>query len=172
MTSTPIADIARDYEAYSQSLVGKDQCEKFRLADRFYPHFRARQREVARVFGELNGWTLAERSFTADAIGRAHTRWTGQFYSHGWMDHAIYFRARRPDWKTARCIAIVGQPYGDIDGHRRELLDACASKLGLRWHAPPNPRASIWYPPRTLFIVMTLADVVVRWLPEQEISDA
>ena len=29
------------------------------------------------------------------------------------------------------------------------------------------PYASIWYPGWTLFIVMTLPDVEVRWLPEQ-----
>jgi hypothetical protein len=172
MTSTPIADLARDYAEFSQSLDGKDECERSRLAGRFYPGFRARQREVAAMFGALNGWTIAERSFTADAIGRAHSNFDGRYYSHTWMDHAIYFRARRPEWKTARCIAIVGQPYGHIDGHRRELLDACVSKLGLRWHTPPNPYASIWYPGRTLFLVMTLPDVDVAWLPEQEISDA
>jgi hypothetical protein len=41
---------------------------------------------------------------------------------------------------------------------------------GLRWHVPPMQRASFWYPGSTLFIVMTLPDVVVRWLPEQVLS--
>jgi hypothetical protein len=84
------------------------------------------------------------------------------------MDHPLFYRTRRPDWKTTRCVAIVGQPYGSIDAHRRELLDAVAEKFGLAWHVAPNERASIWYPSAALFICMTLPDVDVRWLPEQE----
>jgi hypothetical protein len=41
-------------------------------------------------------------------------------------------------------------------------------KHGLVVHAPPNPRASFWFPTSTLFIAITRPDFgPVQWLGEQ-----
>jgi hypothetical protein len=169
--TTPIADLARDYATYLQSLVGKDDRERNRLERGFCSRFYLQQREVAAKFAELNGWEIASDSFTPDAIGRTDANWNFSAHSRSWMDHPLFFKGRRPGGKTTRCIAIVGQPYASLDTHRREL-DAVAAKYDLRWHAPPNPRASIWSPGQTLFVVMTLPDIEVVWLPEQQIPTA
>lgn len=128
----------------------------------------ALHRQAIELFGKLNGWTRSERSFTPEAIGRPHTSWNyhAPGLGTGWMDHAVHYRARRPGWKTARNVAIVGQPYDDGHQHRQEL-DACAAQYGLRWHMPPLPFVSFHYPGHTLFVVMTLPEIEVRWLPEQ-----
>ena len=75
------------------------------------------------------------------------------------MEHGLYYR----DARTRAKAAIVMQPY-DADLRR---LTAAFAALGLRCQVPPNARASFWYPGWTLFAVVTKADVVVRWLPEQ-----
>jgi hypothetical protein len=164
-----LAALSHIYEDYERSLVGKDQREQFRLADRVWPDYREMQRQVAARFGALNGWMLSTKPFTSDAIGRTQCSWNFN-YRRGlgteWMDHAIYYRAKVPGRRLGRNIAIVGQPYDD-GRHRREALDADAVEFGLRWHMPPQPFASIWYPGCTLFIVMTLPEIKVRWLPEQ-----
>jgi hypothetical protein len=69
-----------------------------------------------------------------------------------------YYRA------SERSIALVGQPY--TRAHHPEV-DAIAAQYGLRWHVPPLPSASI-HPHAMLFIVMTMPDVKVVWLPEQQ----
>jgi RecA-family ATPase len=116
-------------------------------------------------FAEINGWEISPDPFTPDVIGCEEPYWNPKGCSR-WMDHALYFRGRLPGEERTRCIAIVGQPYASLDAHRNEL-DAVASDYGLWWHAPPKPHASIWSPGRTLFVVMTLPDVKVVWLPEQ-----
>jgi hypothetical protein len=41
--------------------------------------------------------------------------------------------------------------------------------LGFCVHIPPGgERASLYFPGRTLFIVVTLPGVGVKWLPEQQ----
>jgi hypothetical protein len=62
-------------------------------------------------------------------------------------------------------IALIQEPYGTIEQHRDEL-DLVAEKFGLCWHVPPMPFASIHDPGIALFIVLTLPDVQVKWLPE------
>src|SRR5262249_25506572 len=127
------------------------------------------------MFGDLNGWYLsneafvpfdiADDSFKLDDMTKLNA-YNLRHISYRWMDHAICFKAHRPEWEIARCIAIVGQPYGNIDRHRREL-DEVAKRYGLRWHVAPNPTASIYLPGQALFIVLTLPDGEVVWLPEQ-----
>jgi len=172
--TTPIADLARDYEAYKKSLVNKD--------GRNWNHleFHQQQDEVAAMFADLNGWYLsneafvpfdiADDSFKLDEITKLNA-YNLRYISYRCMDHKICFKAHRPEWETARCIAIAAQPYGNIDRHRREL-DEVAKRYGLRWHVAPNPHASIWSPGRALFIVLTLPNIKVNWLPEQQIPAA
>jgi hypothetical protein len=108
--------------------------------------------------------------FTPEAVGPAQPSWNSRYSGllTGWMDHAICYRAPVLGKRMGRNIAIVGQPYGRLDGDRhRQELDACATRYGLRWHAAPMPYASFWYPGSTLFVVMTLPDIEVQWLPEQ-----
>jgi AAA domain-containing protein len=129
-------------------------------------HSQATGQNQAQKFAELNGWEISPDPFTPDVIGCEEAYWNPRGHSR-WMDHPLYFKGCLPGEKTARCIAIVGQPYGSLDAHRNELY-AVAAKYGcLCWHVPPNPRASFWSPGKTLFVVMTLPDVEVRWLPEQ-----
>jgi hypothetical protein len=120
---TVLADLQRDYEAYASSLAGKTQREQFRLADEFYAPHRRRERKIAHLFGALNGWTVSRKPFTPEAIGRAHASWDdccpGQ--GTGWMDHAIYFRARVLGRRAGINVAVVGQPYNSLDGYHREL---------------------------------------------------
>lgn len=52
---------------------------------------------------------------------------------------------------------------GKLDRWRLEL-----ARRGFELHVPPDPLASIHYPGATLFVVVTLPGVVVRWLPEQD----
>lgn len=60
--------------------------------------------------------------------------------------------------------AMVGQPY-QFDPKE---LNHIADRLGLKWYATPKPYASFHYPENTYLVVMTTADHVMRWLPEQE----
>jgi hypothetical protein len=131
---------------------------------------RRLQCEAAALFGRLNGWARAKTSFTPEALGRVHATWNCRDpgLGTGWMDHAIHYRAPVQGKRMGRNVAIVGQPYGALDGDRHnQELDACATRYGLRWHAAPMPYASFWFPSATLFVVMTLPDIKVRWLPEQ-----
>src|SRR5262249_50378555 len=169
--TTPIADLAREKEAYEKSLRdGSYDKRKWNHLE-----FHQQQDEVAAMFGDLNGWYLSNEafvpfdisddSFKLDDMTKLNA-YNLRHISYRWMDHAICFKAHRPEWEIARCIAIVGQPYGNIDRHRREL-DEVAKRYGLRWHVAPNPTASIYLPGQALFIVLTLPDGEVVWLPEQ-----
>jgi hypothetical protein len=162
---TPIADLLRGLKNYERTCYDtKDARERRRLERSYCVWERDHTRAIQQSFGERNGWTRSERAFTPDAIGRAHASWEGCCWR--WMDHFICYRARVPGHRMGRNIGIVGQPYGRIDNHCDEL-EACAAQYGLRWHLPPVPYASFWYPGLTLFVVMTLPDIEVSWLPEQ-----
>jgi hypothetical protein len=101
------------------------------------------QLNAINVFAAINGWR----------VGQHHS---GLY----WTDHGIHFnRNRRP-------VAIAGQPYG-YPARYIDELNAYAREHRMRWHAPPMPYASIWFPGSTLFYVMARPDVEVRWLPEQ-----
>jgi hypothetical protein len=121
-------------------------------------------REVAAQFGTLNGWKLAKKqAHRPEDIGR-RSAINRSWRLLDWMDHPISYRA------DGRYVALVGQPYGDSNGgiaHFAEDIDRCTAKLNLRWHIPPDPLASIWYPGSTLFIVITTPDIQPVWLPEQ-----
>jgi hypothetical protein len=106
-------------------------------------------REVGRLFGELNGWELINLWFSLKAIGHQERVW-GSPLKHRdecWAG-SFYYR------KNHRSIAIVYQR--SLDKVRPEL-DAYAAKYGLRWSVPPTGS----------FVVVTLPDHEVIWLPEQ-----
>ena len=162
-SSTPIADLARDHDAYRKSWNDtEDKRERHRLEHEFCTRFDRQQREVAEKFAEFNGWEISSSPFTPDSISFDSAFWEPDAYSH-FMDHPLYFK----DKETGICVAIVGQPYADSIDRLRPELNAVAEKYGLRWHVPPNPTASFHLPGQTLFIVMTLPDVEIVWLPEQ-----
>jgi hypothetical protein len=135
-------------------------------------------RNVAALFGELNGWELSDYFFPPEAIGQPHRRWDQQTafrWPFGPNHH--YHTAEA----AQRSIAVVLEPprrpiiatgssscsnFRVSHGLRPEL-DACAAQHGLQWHVPPIPRASI-DPKKSLFIVMTLPGIKVVWLPEQK----
>ena len=65
-------------------------------------------------------------------------------------------------------IAIAGQPYAGAKDTIRPELDELKHQ-GFRIHTPPSgERASLWFPGQTLFVVVTLPGVEVKWLPEQQ----
>jgi hypothetical protein len=101
--------------------------------------------------------------FTPEGLGKASNNYTpGPL---GWRDHALYFQGPRPNRRGWINVAIVGQPYAGADC-RAELAEL--ERQGFRIHTPPRGgKASIWFPGQTLFIVVTLPSVEVKWLPEQ-----
>jgi hypothetical protein len=65
-------------------------------------------------------------------------------------------------------VAIVGQPYEFNSFIAEELAELVGR--GFKVTMPPQPFASVWYPAATIFLVVTLPETKVRWLPEQEIA--
>jgi hypothetical protein len=125
---------------------------------------------AAHAFGAVNGWRFSTRyNFTPDHLGRAHNNY-GHAY-RGWRDHPLYYKAPRSDGKRGWInVAIVGQPYGLTTGTCGDIENLVVTD-GLVLHTPPaNPRASIWYPSATLFLVLTLPNIAIRWLPEQTVA--
>jgi hypothetical protein len=105
ISSTPLVDLRSQLVAYSRSLKGKDWDEQQRLANAFSELSKS-------LFGELNGWQVAETSFTPDALGHVAMQWDAVI--RDWMDHYVCYRANN------RNVAIVGQPYGHLDSYRAE----------------------------------------------------
>jgi hypothetical protein len=156
-SQNPITEYLQAMRAHDAAVrAAASPVERFRAGRRFSTE--GKQAALNKSFGRLNGWVMT-RSFALRDIGRS--RRTFAFYG-GWLDHPIYFRD-----SVRRNVCVVGQPYGtSVDQYRAEL-DDCAEEFGLRWHVPPVPQASFWYPGWTLFIAMTLPTVEPRWLPEQ-----
>ncbi|SRR5258706_11791006 len=139
------------------------------------------RKRVIAAFAELNGWyRVSSQNFRPQDIGKqrgnswfdGHGRY-GEDRAHEYMmhesfDHGLWFRQKlgRGHWRN---IAIVGQPYDGAfeskDGRPR--LDAYCARHRLKWVMAPNPKASFHYPGETLFLVVTLPEVEVKWLPEQ-----
>ena len=160
MLKTPIADIKLLMDEYHRSYQGKSDRECVKLAE----PYEKLQFKVAKLFGDLNGWKLSEQGFAPAQIGKTGGKWD---YTHRmWSDHPLYYRAKNPLWKMTRPIAIIGQPYNQLSSYQPEL-DALAKAHNLKWKVPPKPRASIWYPGSTLFIVLTLPEHKIVWLPDQ-----
>jgi hypothetical protein len=76
------------------------------------------------------------------------------------LDHDIWFKRDR------RYVVAVGQPYlSDVD---IAVEHAKLQARGFVLHIPSDPFASFHYPGWTLFLVVTLPGIAVRWLPEQD----
>jgi hypothetical protein len=129
-----------------------------------YPTSSHQLRGLAnRLFGEINGWrTDPNYYFAPEFLGQCGR---GRFVQPHWADHAVYYKAPKPDGRRGLVnAAIVGQPY-QMDAIGLSELVASGLKVSL----PVNPYASIWYPGVTLFVIVTLPKVEVRLLPEQEV---
>jgi hypothetical protein len=126
-----------------------------------------RRVEAYRAFGALNGWqTMPDYYFQPEYLGRSGR---GAYSQPRWADHAVYYKAPRRDGKRGLMnVAIVGQPYGFNSFIAEELAELVGR--GLKVTVPPHPFASIWYPRATIFLVVTLPETKVWWLPEQEIA--
>ena len=122
---------------------------------------------AARAFARLNGWGLKARPLPdlnhlgLSVYARPAFDWSRHNQDHELLDHQLWFMAAR------RIIAAVGQPYDWEDDEIEEWRADLAGR-GLVLHIPPDPLASIHYPGRTLFLVVTRPGVEVRWLPEQD----
>jgi hypothetical protein len=161
---------------------------QFRSEWKAVPNSWRRIHAAQQLFGDLNGWTVMwtgvdaiagkARPFSPADIGRPYIGGRRSHFSYSdsdWTGHMTHFYEAVPN---GRCIAVVGQPFNsELLGEPyetltleqyREDLDACAKQYGLRWHVPPMPYACINHcPGETLFIVMTLPDIEVKWLWEQ-----
>lgn len=109
------------------------------------------------LFGQINGWSVANRDFRICDIGKR----VGEFSVHdtSLLDHCIWYRA------AGRCAAIVAQPYAlpSNDNYARSAAD----QAGVALHIPPHPFASFHYPNGTRFYVFTQVGHEIVWLPEQ-----
>lgn len=112
-------------------------------------------------FASLNGVKRATTEPTLDAIVRglrSGGAW-GRCYEWPGCDHPVFFK------RDGRAAMAVTEPYATLDV---DALRAYAAEHGLAFHTPPNPRASMWYPPHTYFIALTAPDFgPVRWHPHQ-----
>jgi hypothetical protein len=120
----------------------------------------AARRAATALFAELNGWRVfKEFGHDLNLLGRvASSRRDNR--ERQLLDHCVWFRGQR------RYVAVVGQPYlsaVDLAEERASL-----ARRGLVMHVPPDPFASFHYPGWTLFLIVTLPGVAVRWLPEQD----
>jgi hypothetical protein len=144
------------------------QAQQARLRDRKSEAISARNKEDAArraatdLFAEINGWRVTKAScYNLGLLGRGASSlslWDSR--DHPLLDHAVWFRRDR------RYVAAAGQPYlsaVDLAEERAEL-----TARGLIMCVPPDPFASLHYPGWTLFVVVTLPGVAVRWLPEQD----
>jgi hypothetical protein len=119
----------------------------------------------ARVFAELNGWRWsADAWFMPEDLGGFGNSYKGMAYS--WGDHPLFFRAPRPDGRKGWVNqAIVGQPYtwaGMVEQEVRGL-----QQKGYGVALPPSARASLHFPGATLFIVVTKAPQIIKFMAEQ-----
>jgi hypothetical protein len=162
MTETPLYDLLESQWHYNELNHSNLDRTQRRIHDNVWREQCDKQRQVEELFGAINGWALTDAAFSPDAIGKYRSNWNLNDFE--WIDHPIGYR----DKSKRRNAAIVGQPYADGIDSLRDELDAVANEYGLRWHAAPMQYASIWYPGWTSFIVMTLPDIKVELLPEQE----
>jgi hypothetical protein len=107
-------------------------------------------------FAALNGWTIYDKSFPPEDIGKRR-RSTFHTLDLHIFDHPLYFRG------DGRCSAIVTQPYNAVTDAARAL----AHRLGIACHVAPHPTASFHNPGSTLFIVFAEPGHEMKWLPEQ-----
>lgn len=160
---TTIASIAAAYRGYyaTLELERREPTAKHKLDTReMWARFGALKEQTAAELARLNGWRAAPRS-------RASTAWLGRGAafrapSHSYdpaFDHPLVFS------KDRRVAAIVGQPYGHIDVAK---VKVALAEQGYALHTPPDPFASIYYPGGTLFLVVTLPETAVRFLPDQD----
>lgn len=141
------------------------------------------EQNALKAFGDLNGWNRTnpshygfnlwtsrpEKGELTRAYGgmgsKAFTPWSFGNSVGDVFDHTRTFRLRR------RAVAVITQPYDHYD---LADLPKWWGKLGgkddveLKWHIPPNSKASCYFPGRCYFLVLTRPDMTVQWLPEQE----
>jgi excisionase family DNA binding protein len=120
------------------------------------------RQQAVNQFARINGWTPTDRLFSPAELGmNADVLYTSPGVPT-LFDHPMAFT------RGGMNVALVGQPYSC--SANAEAFRRYADKNGLDAHVPPNRHASFWFPPNTLFLVVTLPFEVVRWLPEQEES--
>jgi hypothetical protein len=152
-----LSTLCKESEDFERRFKAAEPAEQNRLdASKARAEHFARKHAAYRAFGELNGWTQAERHFGPNAIGREHETAS---YNYDQMGRWLGLSSTRfHETGGRKNVAIIGEPYGTFEQHREEL-DLNAKMFGLCWHVPPMPFASIHDPRIALFIVMTLPDV-------------
>jgi hypothetical protein len=121
-------------------------------------------KRAAHLFAQTNDWRWHPSfSFPPEYLGK----YGDEYWSRpSWCDHALFFRGQIEGKRGWPNIAIAGQPYQWSEDVCTELADL--ERRGFVVHTPPGgDRASIHFPGKTLFIVVTRPGVIVKWLPEQ-----
>ena len=140
--------------------------ETQRSDDRVY-HVPPTQRRAVELFARINGWRWDPAfRFMPQSLGKYAN--DCNYQRPYWCDHALYFRGPRTYGRRGWVnVAIAGQPYQWSSNVVAELADLERQRFCI--HTPPGgERASIWFPGQTLFIVVTLPGLEVKWLPEQK----
>jgi excisionase family DNA binding protein len=164
VTSIPMVDACSNViRAISEEM---DREAKFAFLNKRHANYHQAEvlrQKAAMSFARINGWTLTEEMFCpAELGGRGHVLDDVAWGDPKFFDHAIAFTKRGVN------VAVVGQPYSCSAS--ADAFRSYAAENGLEAHVPPNCHASFWYPPHTLFLVLTSPGEVVRWLPEQRES--
>lgn len=140
-----------------------DRCARGRWGGRKAVAHQETHRALLADWATLNGLKQGA-DFPVGTLARGGTHKRDEDF---WKLPRHWYGRRFPFcWKrnnVAEAITLEPYPHDDVLSFM-----AFASRNGLAIHLPPNPRASFWFPDRSLFVVVTRPDFGdVRWLPEQ-----
>jgi hypothetical protein len=166
-----ISEIKRLLDEQRDAVTRCDRSQQYAVAAAYDREIDKRQQTAQKAFARQSGWIVtqsligAERLIPREKRGRGDTWWGWGRFVGAVSDHD--FACREPK-RPYRITAVVCQPYDD----HVAAAEAVAERLGLAVHVPPDPRASIWYPGVTQFIVFTRPGVEVKWLEEQHTRES
>jgi hypothetical protein len=160
-----ISEIKRLMDEQHEAVTRCDRSQQYAVAAAYDREIEKRQQAAQKAFARRNGWIVTQSLIGAERLIPREKRPEGTWWGWGRFVGAVSdhdFACREPK-RPYRITAVVCQPYND----RVAEAEAVAERLGLAVCVPPDPRASIWHPGSTQFIVFTRPGVEVRWLKEQ-----
>jgi hypothetical protein len=130
--------------------------------------FRQIMRLVSDAWGDLNGLLRAHSRFSYIALAGGRVRDGRDLIENPqeYFDHAEFFRWPKTPYRAA---AIVAHLYDTTPAKAADY----ATEVGLQTHVPPIPRASWYYPGRTILVCYTRpGSVPIQWLEPQTNPEA
>ena len=115
------------------------------------------------AFAKLNNWTVSQREYTLEDIGRRVRAERRDDEIRSQLAAWPLLNRRHGYHKDGQYVALVGEPY-EL-GRRQSALEQFRlwlNGLGLDLFTPPDPLASTWFPGGTLFLVMAAQGADVR----------